>query len=155
MTNPRNLPDEWNPCPPGTLSTLAGKERQRHRRQFLVRAGSAVGVLALGSGVGWLAFRGWGDTSEPNYGGIACSEVQKLAPQFMMAQLDESVTERIQLHLEQCAECRKLLESMPMKTAATTVHRRSSQACQCHRCRRSTVAEGMASSTTQPPMPLT
>jgi hypothetical protein len=79
-------------------------------------------VLALASGAVWLALRDHESTWEPTFGGIACSKVRKLAPLFRTAQLDEVVIQQIKIHLEKCPECRKLLESMGIKTAARLQH---------------------------------
>lgn len=136
MTKPKQMREEWIPCPAGKLATLAGQERVRQRRQFLVRAGSAVGVVALASGVGWLAFRRTEKPTEPTFGGIACSRVRELAPQYMMGQLDPTVTQQIKTHLEQCDACRTLLESMQPKMSAHSPCSGSAGGCSCSRCRR-------------------
>ncbi len=149
MTKPQKMREEWIPCPPGKLATLAGHERVRQRRQFLVRAGSAVGVVALTSGAGWLAFRGSGKPAEPTFGGIACSRVRELAPQFMMGKLDQSVTQQIKTHLEQCVACRTLLESMQPKMSAHSPHGGSSGRCQCSTCRRDGLVDLLATTDSQ------
>lgn len=137
MTKPHNtMKEEWIPCPPGTLSAFAGREQSRQRRNFLIRAGSTVGAIALATGAGWLAFRRNEMPTEPMFGGIACSRVRELAPQFMMAQLDDSVTQQIKTHLEQCTECRTLLESMQQKSAAHSPKNGVNALCQCSACRR-------------------
>ncbi len=144
MTKPQKLKEEWIPCPPGTLSAFASQEQVRQRRKFLIRAGSTAGAIALASGAGWLAFRGAGTSSEPTFGGITCSKVRELAPKFMMAQLDEVVTQQIKTHLEQCANCRNLLESMQPKTAIHRPQGASSGHCQCSACRRDGLNEMLA-----------
>ena len=144
MTKPQKLKEEWIPCPPGTLSALAGQEQVRQRRMFLIRTGSTVGAIALASGAGWLAFRGTRTRPEPTFGGIACSKVRELAPQFMMAQLDDAVTQQIKTHLEQCVDCRNLLESMQPKTAMHRPQGESSGHCSCPTCRRDGLNEMLA-----------
>ena len=136
--------EEWIPCPPGKLVKLAGQERVRQRRQFLVRAGSAVGVLALATGAGWFAFRGRGMPTEPDFGGIVCSRVRELAPQYMMGKLDPTVTQQIKTHLEQCVACRTLLESMQPKMSAHLPHGGSMGHCHCSTCRRDGLVQLLA-----------
>ncbi len=149
MTKPRKKREEWIPCPAGTLAALAGHERACQRRKFLVRAGSAVGVIVLTSGAGWLAFRGTRKPTEPTFGGIACSRVRELAPQFMMGKLDQAVTRQIKTHLEQCSACRTLLESMQPKMSAHSPHGQSTGFCQCSTCRRDGLVELLATAHSQ------
>jgi hypothetical protein len=108
----------------------------RQRRQFLVHAGRAVGVVALASGAGWLAFRRSRTLDDPVFAGIACSRVRELAPRFMMGKLDETVTRQINAHLELCADCRGRLESMQPKMSSHPPHGASTDVCQCSTCRR-------------------
>ena len=118
MTEPQKMREEWMPCPPGKLVTLAGHERVRQRRRFLGRVGTTVGAVALASGAGWLALRRTAKPAEPIYGGIACSQVRELAVPFMTGKLDPAITQQIKTHLEHCDACRKLLESMQPKMSA-------------------------------------
>jgi hypothetical protein len=136
MTKPQEFDEEWIPCPPGILSSLASLERVRQRRKFLILAGSSIGVLASASGAVWLALRDHESTWEPTFGGIACSKVRKLAPLFQTAQLDEVVIQQIKTHLEKCPECRKLLESTRIKAAARLQHREQAESCRCATCHR-------------------
>lgn len=155
MNKPQNKREEWIPCPPGKLAALAGQERVRQRRQLLVRAGSAVGVVALVSGAGWLAFRGAGKPTDPIFAGIPCSRVRELAPQFMMGKLDEKLTQQIKSHLEQCVACRTLLESMQPKMSAYSSHSESTGVCQCSACRRDGLVELLATTHSQNASPKT
>lgn len=144
MTEPQDLKEKWIPCPQGTLAGFAGEELVRQRRKFLIRAGSTAGALALASGAGWLVFRAAGTAPERTFGGIACSRVHELASQFLMAQLDDVVTQRIRTHLEQCADCRNLLESMQPGTAMHRSQGPSSGHCQCSACRRAGLNQMLA-----------
>ncbi len=136
--------EEWIPCPPGKLAKLAGQERVRQRRHFLVRAGSAVGVVALATGAGWFAFRRTGMPADPIFGGIACWRVRELAPQYMMGQLDQAKTQQIKSHLEQCVACRTLLESMQPKMSAHSPHDGNMGRCHCSTCRRDGLVQLLA-----------
>lgn len=147
--------EEWIPCPPGKLAKLAGQERVRQRRQFLVRAGSAVGLVALATGAGWFAFRGREKPTERDFGGIVCTRVRKLAPQYMMAQLDPAVTQQIKTHLEQCVACRTLLESMQPKMSAHSPHNGNMGRCHCSTCRRDGLVQLLATADSPKATPAT
>lgn len=128
--------EEWIPCPPGKLQTFAGQERVRKRRRFLVRAGSVCGAIIAAVGLGWFAYRRFGEPMDPIFAGIACSRVRELGPKFMMGQLDETLTEQIQSHLALCEACRTLFESLPPKLSAHTPQTERSELCQCSTYRR-------------------
>ena len=144
MSKPPQQREEWTPCPPGKLAKLAGQERLRQRRRFLVRAGSAVGAIALATGAGWFAFRGKGTPTEPGFGGIVCSRVGELAPQYIMGQLDPAVAQQIKMHLEQCVACRTQMESMQPKTAAHSSNGDAQGVCVCSSCRRAGLVQLLA-----------
>jgi hypothetical protein len=155
MSNSPKQRGEWIPCPPGKLAKLAGQECVRQRRHFLVRVGSVAGVVAVAAGAGWFAFRGRGMTTEPNFGGIVCSRVRELAPQYMMGQLDPAVSQQIKTHLEQCVACRTLLESMQPKMSARSPHGGSTGRCQCSTCRRDGLVQLLATADSQKATPAT
>lgn len=135
MNNSQHTPDAWVPCPPGTLSTLAGQEHRRRRRQFLMTAGSVAGAGLLTAGAAWLvAFRD--DESHPAWGGIACARVQSLAPRYLANQLEPDVREQIAAHLERCEICRDELAALRRGSqAATDSDRAASATCNCPPCR--------------------
>lgn len=147
--------EEWIPCPPGKLEKLAGQERVRQRRQFLVRAGSACGAVVAAIGIGWFAYRRFEMPMGPVIAGIACSRVRELGPKFMMGQLDESRTQQIKRHLELCEACRTLFESMQPKMSAHSPQDGSRQHCPCSTCRRDGLVELLAASHPHKAMPTT
>ena len=155
MSKFSNKREEWIPCPPGKLAKLAGQERVRQHRQFLIRGGSAVGVVALATGAGWFAFQGRGKPTEPDFGGIACSRVHELAPQYMVGQLDPAVTQQIKTHLEQCVVCRTLVESMQPKTAAHSSQGGAIGVCSCPTCRRDGLVQLLATANSPNATPAT
>jgi hypothetical protein len=114
-------PPRRMPCPPGTFQSLAEKLRKRRRRRaFLWNALATVGTaIVAGEGLMlWLAFRepGQQGPSEYYYGGIACSEVQKLADAYAKGELDAPTREKIRQHVAQCLRCGSLFRSMGMGT---------------------------------------
>ena len=76
--------DDWQPCPSGEISRLARSLRRKRRQRWtvLVVAPSLLVVAVMAIGL-WLPV-GIKDRipSEPTYGGIACSQVRKIAPEY-------------------------------------------------------------------------
>ena len=152
MTQGRQHSGEWTPCPPGTLSSMAGDERLRQRRQFLVRAGGAAGALTIATGFGWFVLRKDGQPADPVFAGIACSRVRALAPQMMMGKLDSDLSAQITAHLEQCEDCLALVESMKTRTAsADRMHKEKMAACECPECRQRTRSTSLAKAKSEAP----
>jgi hypothetical protein len=115
------LPPRRMPCPPGTFQRLAEKLRKRRRRRdFLWTALAATGTAVVaGEGLMiWLALRepGQQGPSEYYYGGIACSEVQKMAGAYAKGELDAPTREKIRRHVAQCSRCGSLFRSMGIGT---------------------------------------
>lgn len=115
------LPPGRMPCPAGTFQRLAEKLRKRRRRRdFLWTALAATGTAVVaGEGLMlWLALRepGQQSPSEYYYGGMACSEVQRLADAYAKGELDAPTREKIRQHVVQCSRCRSLFKSMGMGT---------------------------------------
>lgn len=110
---------EWQECSPGQLGKFAKQSLAIRRRSRIVRSGGAMALLVLvfASGYAWLA----GDSqrsgffsspSEPNYGGIYCSEVKDKASLFIAKQLDDATSRMIEEHIKDCPLCRTHLERM-------------------------------------------
>jgi hypothetical protein len=91
----------WAPCTPGSLARYASQHRGRRRRVAAAKiaGGSLVCVLAIS--IGWKLSHD-GQLREFNFGGIACHEVQRLMPQYMMKELPAETSDKIQSHLAQC-----------------------------------------------------
>jgi Putative zinc-finger len=49
---------------------------------------------------------------EPTYGGIACSRVVELAPEFVADRIDPETADRVRRHLELCPTCRAIVEGL-------------------------------------------
>lgn len=132
MNNPPRQLEDWTSCPPGKLLQFAGREFARRRRQFLLKAGGACGAIIAAVGTGWFAFRR-SDADAPEgliHAGIACSRVRELGPKYVLGQLDESLTQRIQNHVAECLDCRAMIEAMKPKLSShtSTSRRRASSA---------------------------
>lgn len=146
MSQSPQMREEWIPCPPGKLAKLAGQERVRQRRQFLVRAGSVCGAVVAAVGMSWLAYRRFGTPMDPIHAGIACSRVRELGPRFLRGQLDEALAKQINRHLALCEPCRTLLESMQPKLSAHSHQEDCRELCQCSTCRRDGLIELLVTS---------
>jgi predicted anti-sigma-YlaC factor YlaD len=109
------------PCPPGTFQSLAEKLRKRRRRRLFLRNAVAVVSTAAVAGGGlslWLGLKGAGqqDSGEYHFGGLACSEVQKLAGAYAKGELAPPMREQVRQHVAQCPRCQQMFRSMGMKT---------------------------------------
>lgn len=107
--------ENWNECPPGELSQLAGRlntSRQRARRKQLFTNTAACmllvacGVFVVGSLI---------DTGGPRFGGITCSEckanfVAYHGHKTEVAPIEDSLVNSMAIHLEQCQICRDFFE---------------------------------------------
>lgn len=142
MASKRSTTETWKPCPPGTLGQFAHREQTRQRRRFLVKASSVAAVVALGGGVGFWALRPRG-MSEPNFGGVTCTEVRSNAMAMMAGKLPDDLMQKIQTHLSQCVECQAFLKKMQadagaMKMSSAAEHHR--EPCACPQCRSTLLA---------------
>ncbi len=106
------LPPEWEPCAPGDVARLGKKLRGRKTRRVFLRAtvATAASVLAAGGGV-WLAF-GRRRAGEYDYGGIVCSEVVRLGPDYMAGKVPEPTRSQIAEHVAKCPRCGPLFKQM-------------------------------------------
>jgi hypothetical protein len=104
----------WAPCTPGSLARYASQHRGRRRRVAAAKiaGGSLVCVLAIS--IGWKLSHD-GQLREFNFGGIACHEVQRLMPQYMMKELPAETSDKIQSHLAQCPMCQEIMRRMKQK----------------------------------------
>ena len=122
--------NDWQECPHGTLHQLAKQNRTRKVRIQVIRKGSLVLLIALvsASGYFWL---GSGSSKggpistqgEPNYGGIACSQVKIKAIPYLANQLDAITSKKIREHLEKCPLCTGHLERMRLGITSRALER--------------------------------
>lgn len=67
---------------------------------------------------GWFAVRSGPTPEEFRYGGITCSELQQVIPQYLAGDLDQKLIDQIESHLAACAHCRDKLRQMRAKEPA-------------------------------------
>lgn len=141
-----NTSEAWIPCPAGSLGQFARREKTRQRRRFLVQASGVATVLALGGGAGFWALRPRG-MSEPNFGGVTCTEVRANARAMMAGTLPDDLMQKIQTHLGQCVACQEFLKKWKVDaggqsmSSASLVHR---EPCGCPQCRSTLLATNPA-----------
>lgn len=131
-----NTSEAWMPCPRGSLGQFARREQTRQRRRFLVKVSGVAAVVALGGGVGFWTLRPPG-RSEPNFGGVTCTEVRTNAMAMMAGTLPAELMQKIQTHLSQCPECQEFLKKMRanagnLKVSAADARHR--EPCGCPQC---------------------
>ncbi len=108
--------DDWQPCPPGELKRMADRIRLRERRKALKKMGAAGAALLVAVGGGYLAKEWFDQPREYHFGGIACSEVMPLLPDYRAGKLDELLRNQVSEHLDKCPNCgpmyRRMLDEM-------------------------------------------
>ncbi len=106
-------PTAWESCESDFLADKSTSKHVAKRRRATVRrfsaASAAVALLAVGA---W-GVSEWASRPAENYfGGIACSEVRELIPAMMAGDLAPNVARQVEVHLESCPLCQRLLEKM-------------------------------------------
>jgi hypothetical protein len=93
------------------VERLAHKLRARRRRRLFLR--SAVGVVGAAAAAGGL-WVGWTlyESADYTYGGVSCTEVQKLASQFGRGELSEELSAKVRNHVRQCPRCGPRFKAM-------------------------------------------
>jgi hypothetical protein len=84
---------------------------RRRRRAFLRAAATAVAGLFV-TGGSLALWWGPGRPREHDYGGITCSEVRRLAGDYVLGKLPAGDQERVRVHLARCPHCKPLFERM-------------------------------------------
>lgn len=125
MSNNHEHDDSWRSCPPGTFAKLASEGQLLQRRQFLRRAGGAGGVIGMGMLGAWFVTQERKPqpaaglpaskryVGEETYAGITCTKVKEQAELFLDEQLDASVLEQIENHLQLCISCKTYIQYLP------------------------------------------
>ena len=99
----------WTSCPPGTLQNMASTLVARRRRRQTVRLSVLASLVAV-TGVSF-----WGAYSQPaeyDFGGIVCSEVRRLAADYLGDGLPPELTQKLDVHLAECPNCKPLMDAM-------------------------------------------
>ncbi len=116
QTTPQYEP--WEPCPPGELQQLAVRLRTE-RRRIAVRRGArfaaAATLILLAAYATFLGTR-----RAPNdylHGGLYCSQVRPLLPDYAAGKLDPEMARKLKGHLDECPPCRKFLSQLPRQVA--------------------------------------
>lgn len=108
-----NTDGEWQPCRTGEVGHLVRRLKARESAVVVQRRMIAVVVLLIAAFTGYY-FMGVLPEAESNFGGIVCSTVKKLAPEYMAGELDAEQADRIRAHLAKCDQCREWMRnSMP------------------------------------------
>lgn len=107
MNSEHPSPNDWKPCPAGSLSGLTVSlkhQRRRIQRQRWAGGVSAVALLVVG---GWFwmnaqATRPGGDATAAN---LSCREVLRILPEYVGGHADPALARRIRQHLDHCPPC--------------------------------------------------
>ncbi len=122
MTSEPQHSESWEACPQGTLARVAAQRRAQLRsRQFTkaIAASAAVVVLLLAG-----TFLMPRSPSENDFGGILCSEVKPILPDYRAGTLDAELRAKVDTHLANCEMCgtayRKMVEESPLAMLSPT-----------------------------------
>ncbi len=121
MTEIKTGWEDWNECLPGALSGFAGRQRSRILRRRMALAGGIVSVCLM-SILAWNVFlpEATNSSTEPNYGGIMCSQVKAMGKAHLAGSLDKKTSQKIDRHLAECAVCRSFVEQIRNGQARTS-----------------------------------
>ena len=114
--------DEWQACPPGEVGRLVDGLQDRNRSLAVQRRMVAAALLLMTAFTGYY-FVGVLPNAEPNYGGIVCSHLMELAPQFLAGTLDAEASSRIETHRKHCKHCDDKLGAMESKSMSQSASR--------------------------------
>ena len=114
MNSNKNDQDKWTACPQGEIGQLAKQLKSRRHTQIVQRNAALLVLLIMVVSAGYF-FVDNRSPSDPNFGGIACSEVQQHASEFVDKKLDPKMESKIQQHLAHCPACRERLEQLRLK----------------------------------------
>jgi Putative zinc-finger len=110
MTKPDQPYDQWQPVPKGTLAKYASRYARRSANRRWA-AGIGIAAMALLAIFVFNPSQPGRQLSEPNYGGITCSQVRENLSAYKSASVDASTRSRIDEHLRQCPICQQLVAS--------------------------------------------
>jgi len=115
----QSRPDDsaaWTPCAEGTLQQMVRSAKsQRHAaslRSVAVTTAGLILLVAVGGLIARQLSAPLGPAGEGNFGGIACSDVGPLLPDYQAGRLEASVAEQVRLHLSQCPQCEQLHQKL-------------------------------------------
>ncbi|MDP7014251.1 MAG: zf-HC2 domain-containing protein [Pirellulaceae bacterium] len=95
----------WDACPPGTVTNLVSSLRSDRRPPLIKIALSVVAVLAIAAASS-LAVN-WSDS-----GAMTCSEVVPLLASYHSGDLSRKDRDRVSRHLDDCPACEAHYESI-------------------------------------------
>lgn len=97
--------ERWQDCPPGELQRILETIKIRRRRRALRQLGGAGAAIALMGIFGYNAINWTSLPQEKRYGGLACSEVMELLPDYQARRLSAKLSRQVTIHLRQCPDC--------------------------------------------------
>jgi len=118
MTDDRDSPAGWQPCPAGLLDSLARKSR---RARLGALAGKTVALSTTLALVVVAGFWGYARYTGREYqlNGVTCSDVRALLPRLIAGRLDARLEGMVRRHVGSCPQCQPLAPQLP---PVATVH---------------------------------
>jgi hypothetical protein len=107
---------------------MVSRIKSRERRKTTARWGGAFVAVTLVVVVG-LSFHGrWQKPAADDFGGIACSEVERLLPDYIAKRLDPAVSKQIAIHLRECHHCDEIYQRLLKESQTAHANRRDAGA---------------------------
>lgn len=110
---------EWKACEPGDLGRFVSVMKKRKQISYLITAAEVATVCLVVGTVGFFGMNQFSSSSttpelakKHRPGGLDCSEVIKLADDYLANALDQKTTQKVEAHLADCPGCQKKLDQL-------------------------------------------
>jgi len=141
MNETTSTADSWDACPQGELSRMARSIKSKRRDKVIARVIGAAGAVVIVAVSLTIAAQQLGEPTEPNFGGIVCSDVCPKLQDYMAGKLDEKLAGQIESHLAECPDCGPMFQKMKAEMGSAQIDCDDRSSCLCDGCfHRSAVA---------------
>lgn len=110
---------EWQACEPGDLGHFVSVMKKRKQISYLITAAEVATVCLVVGAFGFFGMNQFSNSSttpelakKHRPGGLDCSEVIKLADEYLAHALDQKTTQKVEAHLADCPRCQKKLDQL-------------------------------------------
>jgi len=105
MNQSLSSPEPWRDCPPGELLRMLRTIKIDQRRRAMKQLAATGAAIVVFGGVGYAAFDRARSPRAGRYGGLACSGVLVLLPDYRARRLSADRSRQVTLHLRDCPNC--------------------------------------------------
>lgn len=101
--------ENWKPCPPGTIDTVARDQKRADDQQQMTRRAVFSFVAVAGAGI---AYGLWPKQPGTSIGPLVCADVKSMAKDYVMGQLTPNQSAAVDAHLSYCKACAGYIEQL-------------------------------------------